>query len=345
MEELKKEHWIEKHWVQEVLFFILLVIVNFSGELFVGGEDFMSLLVVFCLLYIHAQLHKTFLFPLVFFKKQYIKYGLFAIILLSLFACISHLVSIYYICPRNAVILNAAGIECSNIFSEFSSHFMAILMISPLYFVRQFYKNEKEKQESKILIQQLEIEQLKEQLNPHFMFNTLNNLYGVSLEEPARTSELILQMSQLMRYNLESSKKTKALLADELDFIHNYSAIEMERVRKRCIFSKDMVLNAKDYEIAPMILLPFVENAFKHSTATSEKCSINLKITLDETTRPAVLNMQISNSIPTNKKKVKSTGFGLVNVKERLKRLYPKTHKLAIIEKQKTFDVTLQIKL
>jgi two-component system, LytTR family, sensor kinase len=345
MEELNKEHWIEKHWVQEVLFLILLVIVNFSGQLFYTGEDFMSLLVVFCLLYTHAQLHKSFLFPIVFFKKQYIKYVLLAIILISLFTVISYYVNIYYVCPRNAVILNAAGVECTNIISDFSSHFMAILMISPLYFVRQFYKNEKEKQESKILIQQLEIEQLKEQLNPHFMFNTLNNLFGVSLEEPARTPELILQMSQLMRYNLESSKKNKVPLADELDFINNYAAIEMERVRKRCTFTKDITLNAKEYEIAPMILLPFIENAFKHSTATSEKCNINLKVTLDQGTTPVVLKMNISNSIPSNKKNVKSTGFGLVNVKERLLRLYPKMHELTILQSEKTFDVTLQIKL
>ncbi|MGL4630434.1 MAG: sensor histidine kinase [Leadbetterella sp.] len=335
-------NWIEKHWVQEILFLILLIVVNFSGQLFIGGDDFLSSIIIFSLLYTHAQLHKTFLFPLLFLKKNYGTYVIGAIVLIVIFTLISYYLSIVYICPKYSEKLRQLDMECVNIYEDFSSHFMSLLMMSPLYFIQQYYKNEKEKQENKILIQELEIEQLKEQLNPHFLFNTFNNLYGVSLEEPNRTPGLILQMSQLMRYNLESSKKPSVPLDEELDFIENYCGIEMERVSNRCTFTKTIHITNQKFEIPPMLLLPFIENAFKHSTATSEKCQINLSIHVDQ---GSTLHLAILNSKPSTKKSIKSTGIGLVNVQERLKRLYPNKHTLNIIDKENTFEVKLQLTL
>jgi two-component system, LytTR family, sensor kinase len=330
---------LENIWLQEIFFLVLLIVVNFSGQLFVEDGELKYSAFVFILLYSHAQVHKIFLFPILFFKKRTFLYIFLAVLLLGFFTAISFSVDKLYFCEFYA----KYNQPCGDFMGSLSSNFMSLLMISPLYFLRQYYIREKEKQEATLLIKQLEINQLKEQLNPHFMFNTLNNLYGVSLEQPSRTPDIILQLSQLMRYNIETSKKEFVPLNDELTFLANYTAIEMERVSSRCEFSKEIAIPTNELKIAPMLLLPFVENAFIHSTATAEKCRIQLIIKLNRDNNG--IEMQISNTIPTKKSMVKSTGTGLENAKLRLEKIYPKTHLLTIENTLNEFNVNLALTL
>jgi two-component system, LytTR family, sensor kinase len=330
---------LENIWLQEILFLVLLIAVNFTGQLFVNEIEMKLSFFVFFILYIHAQVHKTFLFPILFLHKKTYLYIFLAFGLLVLFTAFNLMIDKMFFCE----IYTKYDQPCGNLMGIFSSHFMSLLMITPLYFIRQYYIREKEKQEAALLIKQLEINQLKEQLNPHFMFNTLNNLYGVSLEQPARTPDMILQLSQLMRYNIETSKKEFVPLNDELTFLANYTAIEMERVSSRCEFSKEIAIPTNELKIAPMLLLPFIENAFKHSTSTAEKCNIRLIIKLNKDNKG--IEMQISNTIPNKKAKVKSTGTGLENAKLRLEKIYPKTHNLTIENTGKEFNVNLVLTL
>jgi two-component system, LytTR family, sensor kinase len=318
---------LENIWLQEILFLVILIIVNFSGQLFVEFGELKYTGYVFILLYSHAQIHKIFL------------YIFLALVLLGLFSVISYSVDKLYFCE----FYSKYNQPCGDFMGSVSSNFMSLLMISPLYFIRQYYIREKEKQEAALLIKQLEINQLKEQLNPHFMFNTLNNLYGVSLEQPERTPDMILQLSQLMRYNIESSKREFVSLNDEIEFISNYTAIEMERVSSRCGFTRDVSLSQNELKIAPMLILPFVENAFKHSTASAEKCYINLEIKLNHAQNG--IEMFIRNSIPNRKTATKSTGTGLENAKLRLEKIYPNTHNLHIENTGKEFIVKLFVTL
>jgi two-component system, LytTR family, sensor kinase len=219
---------------------------------------------------------------------------------------------------------------------------ISLLIISSVAFIKRMYENEKRQNEAKLLINQLEINQLKGQINPHFLFNTLNNLYGVSLEEPQRAPELILQLSQLMRYQVEAGQREIVELTEELDFIDNYIALETERVGQRCMVKVKKNMTDVDFKIPPMLLISLIENAFKHGTATTDKCWIHLFLSCDEN---GDFNLMLRNSLPLKSQKVTSTGVGVQNTKMRLERLFHNKYFFNQTKTETYYDVQLKLKL
>jgi hypothetical protein len=171
---------------------------------------------------------------------------------------------------------------------------------------------------------ELELKQLKEQLNPHFLFNALNNIYSYSIEQNHKTGELLLKLSDLMRFTLEKSALDHIPLKEELAFIENYVAFERERLGKRCSISINKRIGV-DHEVPPFVLFTFVENAFKHGTNRIGATEIALSLVSDK----EGIQFNISNTIATASTTV-STGLGLENVKRRLDILYPNKHTLNI---------------
>lgn len=121
-----------------------------------------------------------------------------------------------------------------------------------------------------------------EPIKSPFLFNTFNTLYGISLEFPQRTPDLIMKVSQLMRYQLESNAKQCVTLEEELSFINSYIQLEKERVGYRCEITYECTIdNENTYKISPMLLIAFVENAFKHGTCAIENCFVHIKINIE----------------------------------------------------------------
>lgn len=210
------------------------------------------------------------------------------------------------------------------------------------FFLRRNRIIQKENIEKERLQREIELKYLKEQVNPHFLFNSLNSIYALSRQQSPETPDLVMQLSELMRYQLESSKKDAVLLKEEIDFIENYLLLEEKRLSNRC--KVEFVINGDlmGLKIAPMLLIPFVENAIKHGAqSTNEQSTIDISVAINKTT----LSLLIDNSKPKNVSVTKGTGLGLENVKRRLKLLYPNSHKLIIEDKITTFKVDLSIDL
>ena len=150
-----------------------------------------------------------------------------------------------------------------------------------------------------------------------------------------------MKVSQLMRYQLESNNKQCVSLEDELEFINSYIQLEKERVGYRCEIDFTYNFDEDQYKISPMLLITFIENAFKHGACTIENCFVNIDISIKENK----LFLIVSNSIPTKKKAVVSTKIGLENTQKRLEIIYPEKYKLEIKPTETVFNVNLEIDL
>ena len=206
------------------------------------------------------------------------------------------------------------------------------------------HQNEKMALESQNL--QSELKFLKSQINPHFFFNTLNNLYALTLKKSDLAPEIVLRLSEMMRYMLYESNEKMVSLDKEINYVKNY--LELEKLRQGHKFDINFKLNGQvtDQKIAPLVFIPFLENSFKHGLDNQIKSGF-VNIDMDLKTDEVELSIENSKppSIPEKKSNKKSGGIGLENVKRRLKLLYPKKHKLQIIEKPNSFKVFLNIKL
>ncbi|MFI1772052.1 sensor histidine kinase [Thalassobellus citreus] len=188
---------------------------------------------------------------------------------------------------------------------------------------------------------------LKNQISPHFFFNTLNNIYSLSVEKSNKTPRIILKLSELMRYMLYETKAKRQSLQNEILCIQNY--LDLERVRYSDSLEANMYISGdiEDKEIAPMLLLTFIENAFKHG---ANKNIGNVKIDINFKIKGDFLYFSISNPMPkiTNHKDnlKQSSGIGLDNVKKRLDLGYDKNdYYLSIKNKKKKFVVKLKIRV
>jgi hypothetical protein len=192
---------------------------------------------------------------------------------------------------------------------------------------------------------QAELQSLKHQINPHFLFNVLNGLYGLAFrhdDEP--TAEGIAKLSQLMRYMLYDSNSNRVPLQREIAYLEDYIALQRLRLSEQVTIEFGVHGQVAGKEIAPMILIPFVENAFKHGISTVYASLIHIDLTLTDET----LRFQVRNPIhPSNLGQPHQVpgGIGLQNVRQRLALLYPQGHQLDILESNGIYDVRLAIGL
>lgn len=188
---------------------------------------------------------------------------------------------------------------------------------------------------------------LQSQINPHFLFNALNTLYGTALQENAeRTGEGIQKLGDMMRFMLHENVQDRISLTRDVDYLENYIALQKLRTSR----SADIVIDTQideqlnNLQITPMLLIPFVENAFKHGISLQQPSHI--KVTLQ--TKENTLYFDVHNSIhikPDNDPEKLKSGIGLINVKQRLALLYPNKHELIIRESAKEFFIHLTIQL
>lgn len=186
---------------------------------------------------------------------------------------------------------------------------------------------------------QTELDLLKQQLNPHFFFNTLNNLYGLSLQQSDKTSDSILRLSELMRYTIYKGQLDRVSLIQELNYIDDYIQLQQIRLKKPLSFNFEKHIVDEDLKIAPLLLIVLVENAFKHGIEPAEnQAYLNLYLKSDH----QKVYFSCKNSIE-EENAAKVRGIGLDNLKKRLALLYPNKHHLEINADKKSYSVTLEI--
>ena len=221
--------------------------------------------------------------------------------------------------------------------------FMVIIFGLVLHNYKSIVKNED--LNSKFLQAQLQLKEqelkfLKMQIHPHFLFNSLNTIYGFALKKENETPEMILKLSNLLDYILYQVKKPKVNLKEEIAHIKEYIEFEKIRFRDSLIVDFKSQINDEYVQIPPMLLIPFVENAFKHGNIVDGFLTVKVEIKIIDNQ----LEFYIRNTVLNDSSKQIEGGIGLENIKKRLDLLYPDNFQLNIETTKKWFNVNLIIK-
>lgn len=187
-----------------------------------------------------------------------------------------------------------------------------------------------------------ELSYLKAQINPHFLFNTLNSIYSLAIEKSAHTADAIVTLAGMMRYTISDTTEKFVSLEKEINYINSYIELQKLRLGDTAIINFTVTGELYDKVIAPLVLIPFIENAFKHGVNPEETSQIDIQLSVSDIYLYLhVFNLKVPQSIQS---KLKS-GYGLENGRSQLKILYPHKHSLKIENKNFSFAVTLKINL
>ncbi len=341
MNEMTKQHgWT---WGIHGLFWILLcgLIVFILSQILVSNLAILVGTVVnlsgFMIL---VYGHLSYLLPRYFDQRKYKKYVLGLILLLAITSVLRFFIG------WGLVVEMKLGIEETFTPTYLGSMFFGgvfILFISiPLRLIDNLFK--KRELEKTLKTHQLEAELrfLKAQVNPHFLFNALNNIYSLSFTESKKAPEMILKLSDMMSYMLYDCKNERVKLSAEIAYLKNY--IDLQQLKKEGDLNISFETNSSSSSIfiTPMLFIPFFENAFKHGNLEDTKNGW-LKSTLN--TEGSDLTFFIENTLRKTNTKDQKGGVGLENIRDRLKLLFPNKHQLDIDRKENTFSVNLKLNL
>ncbi|HEY8971554.1 MAG TPA: sensor histidine kinase [Puia sp.] len=285
-------------------------------------------------------------------KKKYVLLGVLSIPYFIFFIKWCNWAVTHLFCALNAgtairdFYARQAGWYDRNLFTpglHGSEHLIDPLVFFSIMFMRWAFENERRRHDLERDHLVLQLDSLKAQLHPHFLFNTLNSIYGMSLVGSKETPAFILRLSDMMRYVLYDCQGNQVTLDKDLSFLTNYLEMERKRYPHADIVFEMVASHAEKITIAPLILIPFVENSFKHgSQRVTDSGFIRGRIEMAD----GVLHFTLSNSVLArlpDQKKADYGGVGIGNVRKRLALYYPHRHKLQITEEGDVYTVDLKI--
>jgi len=327
-----KSYWWLRHSVFWLIFYLdfFSYIVDYSPEL---KEDFIQDCISLILDFILVYTNLYFLIPKFALKNKIVKYLVWTILGLLLTISINlWLESILYTDYE-------AG---STLWSMYYTALITLGVLAPAIAIKigkHFYWESVKSNELESTNLKSELNYLKKQINPHFLFNSLNNIHILAKEKSDKTADTILQLSDLMRYQTYEAAKEKVKLSKEIDFIDNYLKLEQIR-RDNLDIQTNIKGDIKKVLIEPLIFLPFVENACKYSAKLDGGIEV-IKIELEVDRK--YLNFSITNEKGYSMTRQEHSGFGLENVTKRLNLLYPNSYKLNISENEREYSVNLNL--
>lgn len=338
----KNINWPIEKTSYEVVFFVIVLFLTVLHQWIASNTFgyFFSPILFFFTVYLQAQLYQYIALPLLI-NKKYFQFISITIIYLFLLVVAFSGLNRYW---PNQEFHHGERKTIKFIIYYVSTCVISSIIIIFLALIRQYYKALEKRTRDQLLLNEMNTKLLHYQLNPHFFFNMFNNLYGVSLTNPERIPELILQLSNLMRYPLEKGNHSVVSVKEELEYIETYVNIERERSGKRCtihLILSDNKESLAHYKIAPLLLITLVENAFKHSAGSVENWFVKLHFELNTNE----LKVNISNSIPKKPTKKESMGMGLSNIRKRLDLLYPGQYTFEIYQSDIKYRTILTIQL
>lgn len=233
-----------------------------------------------------------------------------------------------------------------------AGNYLIVIMAVVIHFIKESFRRliekdsiEKQKQLTELKLKEANLKLLQGQIHPHFLYNMLNNLFGLVKEDVDSSREVIIKLSDLLDYMLYKCDNPIVSLEDEIKFIKDY--IELERVRHDENFNVriDFPNQIDDINIAPLILFPFVENAFKHGFHDPNESFIHIKLDITGNNLMFEIENKLHKGIKDKYLNQEGKGIGLKNIKERLKLIYKDKYQLDILNVVNTFKVKLQIDL
>lgn len=292
------------------------------------------------------------LIPRFFLQKKYLTYFLFVLLAFTLIIGLPELLIVSDpVRPRHdfprmhrpRFQRHSEAFDRFFFWDELASYTYRLLLFAVMVLFSIFLKLREALFDSEQAKAKAEIGSLKNQINPHFLFNTLNSIYALSIREKAdKTGQSVMKLSQMMRHVVSESPQDLVPLEKEITYLENY--LDLQRLR----IPEDFSLNyrksgsIKGQYIAPLLLIPFIENAFKHGVSTEEPGEIRIEIGIDGRR----LTLEVVNRVVTHQlAQHEESGLGLNNTRERLKLIYGRKHKLEINKMSGYFRVHLQISL
>jgi two-component system, LytTR family, sensor kinase len=289
-----------------------------------------------------------------FIQRRYAGFLFLLLLSMTVFGIISRVVGYYVLYPLYYPEAMSVGVFFTpKILITIFSIYSVVGILASFHLVRQWYRHEQATRALEDARQQLqkemleaELKLLKSQINPHFLFNTLNNLYVLSLQQSDKTPEIVYKLSNLMSYMLYEGNHAEVPLEREIHYIRNYIALEQIRYDARLEVAFNIYDDVGHLKVAPLVLLPFVENGFKHGVSHQ---LTGAWIRIDIGFQEGVLIIKVENSKPPeNERPYRSnlhSGFGLDNLKKRLDLMYPGRYHLDVLDEEDSYLVVLRLTL
>jgi hypothetical protein len=316
----------------------LLTIIGFQ-------RDFLTYL--FTLIFFYLNYY--FLIPKFYANKKYILYGVLVLAVFLLVEFIPHLIirdglrahgPPPHLRGDGPPHLGQPGPRIKPVFiMETARHFFLFLFVAFLSLMLRTRELLKQARREK---SEAELSYLKAQINPHFLFNTLNSIYSLAIDRSDYTATAVVKLSGMMRYVLSETHHEFVSLEKEINYISDYIDLQKLRLGNTVKLSYQVSGSKSGKQIAPLILIPFIENAFKYGVNPEENSEIKIEISITDTN----INLSVKNI----KVKIRSgihekSGLGIKNTRSRLQLLYPGKHYLTLEDNDKDFHVSLSIKV
>jgi len=337
----------KRNLVAQHLLFWLISIVLFTVVLIYTRGDFnfysitlqmtVSILITTIFLAMAVYINLLWLIPSFFNKRKFLLFFILELANILLFIFCNYFITYVF-----------EGGSHPNFLTEFIAEFILVLLFLIVSTLLKVMRDSITLQDVELRMKEVEkqkieaeLRALKAQVNPHFFFNTLNSLYSLSLDKSDKAPELILKLSDLMRYVIYESKDDQVPIGKQLDFLQSY--VYLERLRADENLRVDFLVQGihLDLKIAPLLYIAFIENAFKHGSK-DKKSDPYIRIVFNLENSDCVI-FSIENKVEGYTEHNAGGGFGLANVKKRLELLYPGRHELKIAQSQTLYRVELTI--
>lgn len=331
----RQRYFYAAYWVMVTLIFLYdrTYLIHKAGlpNFFICAVVRVSLLIALAWMNIH------WLIPGFLLHKKYITYFTFVLLLLIGYLVIQSLYDFYlfgYVLgPGRNTRLSAS------LLYNFTHTSLYLLLTIALKFSMDWYEQKKIVQEIKLEKLQAEVNYLRSQINPHFLFNALNNLYALTLKKSDEAPAVVLKLAELMEYMLYENEETVVPLEKEISYLNNYLELEKIRQDKQADIRLTVTGDVQQCWLPPFLIFPLVENAFKHGVSKAvNNAFLYINILADST-----LTINIENNKGTMTPPIQSGGIGLLNLRKRLELLFPGKHTLEIADEPERFLVHLKI--
>jgi two-component system, LytTR family, sensor kinase len=341
-------HKSKRQFIFQQAFFWIASIILFTVVLFYTRGDFTvyditfrlaaNILITIGFLAISVYVNLLWLIPQFFNKRKFLLFITLELANILLFICLNYYVTLFF----------EGGNHPANYMSEIIAEFILVLLFLIVSTLLKFMRDSIALQDVELRMKEVEkqkveaeLRALKAQVNPHFFFNTLNSLYALSLDKSDKASELILKLSDLMRYVIYESRDDLVAIGKQLEFLENYVYLERLRLNENLDIRFDIIGNHSDVKIAPLIYLAFIENSFKHGARDKvDHPYIHIHFSIEHDDR---VIFSVENRTDPLMGRNPEGGFGLSNVKKRLELLYPGSYDLKINESLTIYRVDLTI--
>lgn len=338
------------------LFFWIMVLVFYT--LLFGNENrdyqgvFKFVIILLPITMVTTYFLNYFLVPRFLLTKKYFQFFLYFLYTIIISITLELNAVIFSLVRIADIGMDRMSQASFNVFYLIAANYLVVFLAVSIKLLNHWYKIqnqnlilEKEGMEIELKLKEAELKLLKAQIHPHFLFNTLNNLYGLALSGSEKTPDTVLKISSLLDFMLYRSTQPRVKLQEEIDYIKDYIELEKLRYHKINIEWKE-IGSLNDLYIAPMLLQPFIENAFKHGTSHDmHQQWLNVEISVRDHSNLTFTVRNSKSSDPPMDRSGYTEGIGLKNVKKRLKILYPGHHQLEINERSGVFSIQLDLGL